>query len=235
MARYIFSDIHGRLDLFEKICNFINPEDELYCLGDCGDRGPHPWATIKAVLTHPQVKVYLKGNHEDMLIKAFDEVNNQDHFGGEYSLLCYNGGSETFYGLMEELYPNDWIAKLRKLPTMAAVNNDKGDTVLLSHAGYTPGGNIPTPFDAMWDRNHFHDKWPEGFDNTVVIHGHTPIPYLQQEGIVVKRNKLSYCNGHKIDIDLGAYSSGMVALINLDTYQIHTIIDDELEKQLGLK
>lgn len=36
MARDAFSDLHGRLDLFNKIIDFIQPDDIVYCLGDCG-------------------------------------------------------------------------------------------------------------------------------------------------------------------------------------------------------
>ena len=38
---YVMSDIHGRIDLFEKMLNEINfsKNDKLYVLGDCIDRG----------------------------------------------------------------------------------------------------------------------------------------------------------------------------------------------------
>jgi serine/threonine protein phosphatase 1 len=70
MARYAFADIHGRMDILKKIIDKIKPGDVVYCLGDCGDRGPDSWECIKTVLAHPQI-IYLKGNHEDMLVKAF--------------------------------------------------------------------------------------------------------------------------------------------------------------------
>lgn len=62
---YAISDLHGMLCLYQEVKKFLKPEDKVYCLGDCGDRGPDPWETIKAVAADPQF-IYIKGNHEDM-------------------------------------------------------------------------------------------------------------------------------------------------------------------------
>ena len=64
MSNYVVTDLHGRYDLWEKIINKLQPEDTLYCLGDCADRGPDGWKIIAEAFANPQV-VYLKGNHED--------------------------------------------------------------------------------------------------------------------------------------------------------------------------
>ena len=232
MARYAFSDLHGRLDIFKKICNFIKPEDELYCLGDCGDRGPHSWETIKAVLTHPQVVTYLKGNHEDMLVKAYLNNKKYDMNTDDYYLLCYNGGVDTYMGLMmEQEMAMSWVSKLKTLPTIASIMNENGKLVIMSHAGYTPGGEIPSPEDIIWNRDHFYEPWPEGFDDTVIVHGHTPISYLKEDGIIKFQKGvgdiLAYDDGHKIDIDTGAVHTGVAVLLNLDTFEIHRIYGDE--------
>ena len=77
MARYAVSDLHGRKDIFDKIMSeLIGPNDTLYILGDVVDRGPEPFELLRAAISDPRVKL-LKGNHEDMLIKAFDEVNEK--------------------------------------------------------------------------------------------------------------------------------------------------------------
>jgi len=230
MARYAFSDLHGRLDLFKRICDFIQPDDELYCLGDCGDRGPQSWETIKAVLTHPQVH-YLKGNHEDMLVKAYFDYQKYDYYTDAYYLLCYNGGIETFIGLINEPYAKDWAIKLKELPNIATIKNNKGDIVIMSHAGYTPGGPVPVEEDLLWDRSHFYDPFPEEkFPNTVMIHGHTPMSYMIGDGVTgIDPKTLAYDNGHKIDIDSGAVNTGIAILIDLDTYEIHKIYGEEFD------
>ena len=38
MANYVCSDLHGYLELYKKIKNFIKPEDTVFFLGDAGDR-----------------------------------------------------------------------------------------------------------------------------------------------------------------------------------------------------
>lgn len=230
--RLVFSDLHGRLDLFERICDFIQPEDELYCLGDCGDRGPKSWETIKAVLTHPQVKLYIKGNHEDMLVKAYEEYIKYDYYTEAYYLLCYNGGQQTFQDLIAEPYSADWIKKIKNLPISKEIKNDQNKTVIMTHAGFTPGSNKNnTEEDLLWNRDHFYEPWPEGFDNTVIIHGHTPISYLKEDGIIKFKKGigdiLAYDDGHKICLDTGAVRTGVGVLLNLDTFEIHRIYGDE--------
>lgn len=228
MARYAFSDLHGRLDLFNKIIDFIQPDDIVYCLGDCGDRGPDSWATIKAVYEHPQC-YYLKGNHEDMLIRAMKTyLSTGKLFGHDYNLLVYNGGLNTFEEWLKEKDFADWVIKLDELPTIASLKNDKNNLVIMTHAGYTPGGELPCEDDLLWDRIHLYDPFPNEYQNTIIIHGHTPIQYIKREGIVeIDSSTLAYSDGHKINLDCGAVNSGVVALINLDTYEIHKLYGSE--------
>jgi serine/threonine protein phosphatase 1 len=229
MARYAFADLHGRVDILNRILEFVNPEDELYCLGDCGDRGPDSWTTIKLALTHPQI-TYLKGNHEDMLIRAFRSSMEGDQ--SDYYLLHYNGGAETFEELIAEERPDVWIDEIAKLPTISAIKNNNNKIVILSHAGYTPGKEIPSTEDILWNRDHFYEPWPEGFDDTVIVHGHTPISYLKEEGVLKppkaeKGDNLFYADGHKICIDTGAVVSGVAVLLDLDTFELHRIYGHE--------
>lgn len=89
MATYACSDLHGRLDLLKQIQDFLQPDDTVYFLGDAGDRGPNPWETIKAVAQDKRF-IYLKGNHEDMLVKAMeDEVRREGCGVLGKTLLCF--------------------------------------------------------------------------------------------------------------------------------------------------
>lgn len=88
---YAISDLHGMLCLYQEVKKFLKPEDKVYCPGDCGDRGPDPWETIKAVAADPQF-IYIKGNHEDMLVNAMREYAKYECFDRDYALLCFNGG-----------------------------------------------------------------------------------------------------------------------------------------------
>lgn len=227
MSVYAVGDLHGMLDLYKQIKAFLKPEDKVYCLGDCGDRGPQPWETIKAIATDPQF-IYIKGNHEDMLVNAMDEYLN-GHSGDSLYLLARNGGLRTF---------NDWVADgakpiwqnyLKNLPIHLRYRNSQGYNIELSHAGFTPG-TFPKDNDLIWDRDHFYDD-PLIY-NTISVHGHTPIQ-LMIEGCpdLIKwfgadedsyeSGAFWYCKAHKVNIDTGAYATGQIVLLDLDTFDEH--------------
>lgn len=229
MARYVISDLHGMKALYDQVVAFIKPEDKVYCLGDCGDRGPQSWATLKAVLTNPQFTL-LMGNHEHLLLTAMTE-DNTVYSSDPVSLLYYNGGEETYADWQAEDNPEIWIAAIKRLPYYQKIENDSGMVIHLTHAGFTPPA-IPKDFDLVWSREHFGDPWPDGHENEIVIHGHTPSPYLVKRANQLARfhdeptqkwepGAVYYCDTHKIDIDCGAFSTGYTVLLNLDTFDEH--------------
>ena len=225
MANYVCSDLHGMMVFYNAIKDFIQPEDTVYFLGDAGDRGPEPWECIKAILNDPQF-IYIKGNHEDMLANALGKG-----FGQHYNLLRSNGGSNTYKQCMEEENWTQWRNKIFQLPTKAVYVNTQGETVYLSHAGFTPrerDGELAWSWDEdlIWSRDHFLDAWPEDemFKKAIIVHGHTPTPYLLNEieplhnTNKVEPGAIWYCNGHKCCIDCGAVFTGHFSLLNLDTW-----------------
>lgn len=68
---YVLSDIHGRLDRFEKMLKKIDLQDSdtLYILGDVIDRGKDGIRILKKITEMPNAKMLL-GNHEYMMMKA---------------------------------------------------------------------------------------------------------------------------------------------------------------------
>lgn len=81
----------------------------------------------------------------------------------------------------------------------------------------TPGRPIFNEEDWFWDREHLYDEWVDTSENIYIIHGHTPIQNLVEfEGVV---EPIRYCLGHKIDIDLGAFVSNKLGILNLDTFE----------------
>ena len=68
---YVLSDIHGRLDRFEKMLRMIDLQDSdtLYILGDVIDRGKDGIRILQKITEMPNVKMLL-GNHEYMMMKA---------------------------------------------------------------------------------------------------------------------------------------------------------------------
>ena len=222
MSVYAVSDLHGMYDLYAKIKDFLKPDDIVYCLGDCGDRGPDGWRIIKEIYNDPQW-IYLKGNHEDMLAKAIKFYYNYD-YSEAYELLCYNGGSKTYEDWGKDTqWDKQWANKLAELPVTATYDSASGLTILLSHSGYNP---IPeeerskpyTDHDFIWNRNHMSTgKWL-GKDNEVIVHGHTPVRYSHKARNHQQMLEIDqYCEGHKIDIDCASWYTGVSCLLDLDT------------------
>lgn len=99
MNRYAVSDLHGQLDLYKQIKEYINNDDVLYVLGDCNDRGPQPWSTLKAVIDDPQC-ILLMGNHEHMLWQAADFIlevteGNINLFNEDPTWYLYNASGRN--------------------------------------------------------------------------------------------------------------------------------------------
>ena len=88
--RWIIPDIHGCAMtlkvLLENILK-VTKHDELYFLGDYIDRGPDGKGVIDylMLLQKEEYNVHcLKGNHEDMCVKAFTVDQKKKLFGGKY-------------------------------------------------------------------------------------------------------------------------------------------------------
>ena len=238
MNRYVVADLHGQLDLLNQIGEYIGTNDILYILGDSGDRGPHPWKTLKASLDDPRF-IYLMGNHDLLLIKAIEQYNKipeEDKISrlhlyiygtGAIPLLAANGGMDTLNGWIEEPNRMEYYQRLRMLPLeirLAALDGEH--FIYLTHAGYSPRWYNPDNVDNMvWDREHFYDEPDEG---SLLIHGHTPIQVLtrrlKSKGLSFDCSK-GYClysNGSKVCIDTGACSTGEAVLVNIDTLESKT-------------
>ena len=212
MNVYAVADIHGNFAAYKAIKEYVQPDDIIYCLGDCGDRGPKPWETIVAIYNDPQF-IYMKGNHEDMLVNAIREWQPEHIKDEEYYLLEHNGGRRTFNGWKNSSKRNIWASRLERLPFYLIHVNKNNQIIHLSHAGFTPP-TIPCYDEIIWSRHHFNDKWT-GKENEFVVHGHTPTSHMTWDTHEVYK----YCNGHKIDIDVSTWRTNKVALLNLDTLE----------------
>ena len=224
MATYAVSDLHGCLAFYKAIKGYIQPEDKVYFLGDAGDRGSEPWETIKAIAKDPQF-IYIKGNHEEMLVDVMEDALRDSFSTPSIYLLASNGGYETFEQWLQEENKVFWKNYLQNLPHYATYINPEGKLIILSHSGFTPYPSMDlSNIDHLWDRDHIADDWDDNFENTYIVHGHTPTPALKScdSTLAEKGNKagaLCYCDGHKIDIDNGAVFTGNCTLFNLDTFE----------------
>lgn len=224
MSTFALSDIHGYYDLYQQVNNFLKDDDIVYFLGDASDRGPDGWKALKAIASNPKF-IYLLGNHEHMLLHAMREylIGEQSDFypDGGIVICTYNGGYSTLEGWKDDGMKEEWITFLNHLHRQKEYVNKNGDTIHLSHAGYAPGVTS-TADDLIWNRRHFNYEWPEGenYEKLIIVHGHTPVQYLNN-GWVKEDGIMTYCDGHKIDIDCGTYETKMTCLLDLDTFEEH--------------
>lgn len=131
---YVVSDLHGMGDLFDEMMEFLEFEEDkaqyqLIFLGDACDRGPDGYRIMKQLLRNPNV-IYLKGNHEDLFVKAaycFRRLCQEEHmstlqmyeaYGKDVSFIMQmendmwlhymNGGASTFEAWIKDGCPQ-WI------------------------------------------------------------------------------------------------------------------------------
>lgn len=240
MGRYAISDLHGHLDLYKNVKALLKEGDILYVLGDCNDRGPQPWETLKVVLQDPQC-ILILGNHELMLRDYMHEFFMK---GKEYNqylrLLDINGGMQTVSQWLNETNRFEWYNKLCILPSVITLEREEGK-LILTHAGYTPGKEMSELEDFVWDRYHFTDDWPQD-NNDIIIHGHTPNMYMLNylkwggkgynfEDLDEDLKKIVYADGHKICIDPGSVLTQKTILINLDTLEQTVVKGDFWEDE----
>ena len=232
MAFYATTDLHGRKDLYLKMKAMLKEDDVVFFCGDAGDRGPDGWDLIKTIYEDEQF-VYIKGNHEDMLVNAMIAYQRKPGSTSRaFKLLCDNGGEKTFQDWQRDGCDYDWIDKLESLPCHKEYTNKDGTLILMSHAGYTPWYDeenpekitVPDEFEMIWNRDHFYEDWDnEHFPHHIVVHGHTPIPHLANR-LLDKREDLShgaywYDGSHKVCLDNFSAFSDVACLLNLDTFE----------------
>jgi len=242
MSTYVFSDLHAQYNLWQQIKNFIKPDDLVFCLGDCVDRGPAGLEILYEVMEMPNI-ILLRGNHEDFITKIGYQIigykpDDIDMYWTVPNLYLWeqNGAKNTIEAFQKLTEKEQWdlVKKIQNLPTHAEYQKANGDIIYLCHAGRQPdtreiedmgGGDIPLN-NYIWDRYHIMDTYWRGKDNEYCIHGHTPVMaihhYLRNNLDFPKSDYeiLKYCNGHKINIDLGSFITHAACLFDLNTFEV---------------
>ena len=84
----------------------------------------------------------------------------------------------------------------------------------------------------LWDRAHIYEFVPDEFENTIIVHGHTPIPYIKDElentyQAPWEVGAYWYCPDnetmleHKCCIDNATYNTNITCLLDLNTFDEH--------------
>lgn len=221
MAKYVISDIHGCFREFIALLKEVNfsEKDTLYVLGDVVDRGPEPIKCLKYIIERENIKM-LKGNHEDFMIKSI--INGSKRVN---ALWMFNGGEITLtqYEKLSGKEQREINQYLDCLPLYFII-----DDYILVHAGINsfivnPKLSVEDNMrrqaedDLLWIRENFINN-PNGFNEKIIIFGHTPTSCLNPGGEDFVWVDSVYQD--KIDIDCGCVYGGNLSLLNLDTLEI---------------
>lgn len=218
---YAVGDIHGRLDLLDRLLAAIEEDigkrpprkTMLIFLGDLIDRGPDSRGVVERLRTfrHDQMRPYfLAGNHEEVLLRLLAGergiLDSWLKFGGAECLLSYGGDPVALAGLGER-------AGLAAIKDVIPAEHARfiggfADTLTLGdylfvHAGIRPGIDLSlqSQSDLRWIRSQFLEHQDDhGF---VVVHGHTI-----SDGVDAQPNR--------IGIDTGAYRTGILTALALE-------------------
>ena len=229
---FLTSDIHGHYSMFEKLLDKIKltKKDLLIILGDSCDRGPKTYELYKKYYDLEKegynIK-HLRGNHEDMLIKAMESGDN-DHWyrnGGEKTQKSFYNNSEnrdklTFEEWLERegIKSVKWFVEwLDRIPIMIS-----GEKNLFVHAAFdtTKSEDEQEHRFLIWDRNDF---WTNNKTGKAIYFGHTPS----------KDGKIRHYVNDVHCIDTGSYKNGIIACVELKTGKEIYIKDKENKKAKG--
>mgnify|MGYP003290220584 CR=1 FL=1 len=231
---YACSDLHGRLDLWEKISAYCDESDKIYFLGDAIDRGSDGVKLMYKLLADKRV-TYLKGNHEDMFVEFGTDLIEIPHHS--VSLWYQNGGASTIDAFEKLSFEakESLIRKINVLPYTAEYINKNGLKIYMNHSGYIQSKDVVLSkeqeyHNILWSRKHFHIPVEEG---SIMVHGHTPVEYMSRLCKEVPSDIykiFKYDNNTKIDLDLSSAFTDIVALLDLDTLEpvyFSTLIEGE--------
>lgn len=203
---WAIGDLHGCLKALDKLIQKISPnyDDTIIFLGDYIDRGPDSNGVVNYLLQlSKQVNcVFLRGNHEQMLIDVVDG-------GDDTYLWLINGAQATWrsYGNFELLKISDEHMKFYRSTKYYHII----DNYLFVHGGVRP--NIPIEKqdvrDLIWIREEFISKRHNL--NYVVIFGHTPF-----EDIFIGEDKIGLDTGCVYGGKLTAYNITLSKKVQVD-------------------
>lgn len=186
---FAVGDIHGCVDELQVLLHALISEerishsDRIVFLGDYIDRGPSSRAVIDAVLglerTLPGQCVFLKGNHEDMLLSFLGRSGQQ---GRAYLI---NGGIETLrsYGVADSATGSELCAAIPREHLDFFERLERGalwGKFFCVHAGVHPLAPLDeqTDRDLFWIRDEFIMNVHKL--NKTVVFGHTPFESILQ-------------------------------------------------------
>lgn len=230
---YVLSDIHGNRRAFDSVLEQIDlqPDDDLYILGDVIDRQPHGIALLQQIMAMPNAHMLL-GNHEYMMLRAlgFPYDGPEDIAGESLAVLrdlwYHNGGKVTHkaWKRLPMKAQMEILDYLRNLPLNYELKVN-GELFKLVHAApeelYELVGDPKESktFFSVWDREAI--LCLDALEAVTVVFGHTPTAYFQEISPLE-----IFHDGKLVGIDCGAgwpegnALGGRLACIRLDDMEV---------------
>lgn len=221
---YVMSDLHGCYGLYKKMLEKINfsDDDTLYVLGDVADRGAGPIDIYMDMMKRKNV-VPLLGNHDQRvraLLSKYHFKSIQDCFEAEaedeyMQTWVADRGITTIlqYILLTEDEREKLLDYLMSFSPCDVVTAG-GKTFFLSHTAPKKAAMADiskcTVYDFTWGDIEYDKQY---FSDGYLVTGHTPTVLLGADKGRIYKN-----NGH-IDVDCGAFFTGVLGCLCLDTME----------------
>lgn len=213
---YVVGDIHGRLDLLQKIDEAIANDSQrlkienpaTVYVGDYIDRGPESAACLHWLYEQAQTPntraIHLLGNHEEMFLGFVDgdlaTARSWLMNGGRETLLSFgitpahrlrsDSDLESLREAALQKLPKTIIRWLRTLPRVHQIGN-----LIVTHAALDPKLSLDNQDEKILTWGHPKFLTMQRCDDLWVVHGHT----ITRPASII---------GRRVAIDTGAYRSG---------------------------
>ena len=163
---YCMSDLHGEMDRFLAMLELIqfSDTDTLYVLGDVIDRNKQGITLLQDIMQRPNV-VFLKGNHEELMLQTFWGRNDFD----ARRQWKNNGGGNTYRTMVYKIPTEERLKILRfiqEAPDHLELEVN-GQQFYLVHGNYGE-----TQHDRIWGRPEPPPTEPPIPGKTIIC-GHT--------------------------------------------------------------
>jgi serine/threonine protein phosphatase 1 len=225
---YAIGDVHGCSDLLEKLLQEIDASRlsdkgtaAIVFLGDLIDRGTNSSTTLEIVASlasqsqTARLVFVLKGNHEQMFL---DFLENPEKNAGFW---LRNGGTETLrsYGIniRSDVVSLKEARALHRQTTaaipprhIALVQSARAllhtKSHVFCHASIDTDAPLNQQFEQtlLWSRRYPPDE--ADYNGPQIVHGHEP-------------HKFPIAASHHINVDTGAYATGVLTAVRLEASQ----------------
>lgn len=207
---YAVGDIHGRIDLLDKVLRDLPTDLPIICVGDYVDRGEDGADVLRRLHSRPDL-ICLRGNHEDMMLGFLDAPQDKGgrwlRHGGLQTLASFGvtGVSPSTSGIDLKIAADalraamgpDLIDWLRLMP----LTHSSGNVTVL-HAGADPALPLDQQDPRVLTWGHPDFLTTPRPDGQWVVHGHT---------IVETANAAE----GRIAVDTGAYATGVLSVARI--------------------